>query len=268
MATNNTAGSFVKAVMRNAAFAVALCALAATGVIAAADRWSDETEHVSQTLTLESGGNLRVKSFSGRVTITATDGNQVVVEADRHAPRSRLDRIKLDVHAEGARTVVVDANRRDRSWWEFSGNNVVETDLDIKVPRRTNIDVSVFSAPVTIDRVEGTYKLHSFSARMVLNDVIGPVQAHSFSGAIQIREKSFNGAQTIDVQTFSGSIDLHVPEAIRAAVSFNSFSGHLDSEMPLTIQTGNRRSLKGELGGGGSAELRFKTFSGSVRIDR
>src|SRR5436309_2157381 len=128
MATNNAAGSLVKDGMRNAAFVVALCALAATGLIAAGDGWSDETEHVSQTLKLEPGGNLRVKSFSGRVTITATDGDQVVVEADRHASRSRLDRIKLDVHAEGAHTVVVDANRRDRSWWEFSGNNVVETD--------------------------------------------------------------------------------------------------------------------------------------------
>jgi hypothetical protein len=38
--------------------------------------------------------------------------------------------------------------------------------------------------------------------------------------------------------------------------------------MPLTLQTSSRRSLKGELGGGGGAELRFKTFSGSVRIDR
>jgi DUF4097 and DUF4098 domain-containing protein YvlB len=70
------------------------------------------------------------------------------------------------------------------------------------------------------------------------------------------------------VQTFSGSIDLHVPDSTRAAVSFNSFSGRLDCAMPLTIRTGSRRALRGELGGGGSAELRFKTFSGSVRIDR
>src|SRR5437763_499339 len=153
MATNNAARSLVKDGMRNAVFAVALCALAATAVIAAGDRWSDETEHISRTVKLEPGGNLRVKSFSGR-------------------------------------------------------------------------------------------------------------------GPIQIRQKSFSASQTIDVQTFSGSIDLHVPEATRATVSFNSFSGHLDSEVPLTIRTGNRSALKGELGGGGGAELRFKTFSGSVRIDR
>src|SRR5262249_37602544 len=193
---------------------------------------------------------------------------QVSVDAVRRAPRSRLDRIKLDVHSEGARTVVIDANRRDHSWWEFYGNNVVDTDLDIKVPQRTNLDVSVFSAPVTIERVQGSPKRNSFSARMTLNDVAGPVYAHSFSGAVQIGARTFERAESIDVQTFSGNVTVHVPDSARADVSFNSFSGRLESDMPLTLQTSSRRSLRGELGGGGGGELRFKTFSGSVRIDR
>jgi hypothetical protein len=254
--------------MRNLALAFAVSALAGPLVFAGDQGWNDETEHVNQTMKLEAGGTVRVRSFSGHVTISAADGEQVVVDAVRRAPRYRLDRIKLDVHADGSRTVVVDANRRDRSWWELSGNNVVDTDLDIKVPRRANLDVSVFSAPVTIEGVEGSHKLNSFSARMTVNDAVGPVRARSFSGPIEIRAKSFDGAPTIDVQTFSGSIDLHVPDSTRASVSFNSFSGRLDCEMPLTISTGSRRALKGELGGGGGGELRFKTFSGGVRINR
>jgi hypothetical protein len=39
--------------------------------------------------------------------------------------------------------------------------------------------------------------------------------------------------------------------------------------MPLTLHTSSRRALKAELGGGGDGgSLRFKTFSGSVKIDR
>ena len=254
--------------MRNALVAFALCALAAPAAMSAAARSDDETEHVNRTVKMDPGGTLRVRSFSGRVTITATDGNDVVIDAVRRAPRSRLDRITLDIHSEGSRTVVVDANHRERSWYEFSGNNVVETDLDIKVPRRADLDVSVFSAPVTVHGVEGSHQLHSFSGRMTLDDVTGPVRAHSFSGAVQISEKVFEGSQTIDVQTFSGGIDVRVPESARAAISFHSFSGHLDSDIPLKIRTGNRRSLVAELGDGGGGELRFKTFSGSVRINR
>ena len=146
-----------------AAFAVSALAVPA---LVAADRWADETERITRTVKLDPGGTVRVNSFSGRVTITGTDASDVIIEAVRRAPRTRLDRIKLDIHTEGSgRVVVIEANRRLHSFWEFTGNNVVETDLDVKVPRRTNLDVSVFSAPVTIESVEGSQKLNSFSAR-------------------------------------------------------------------------------------------------------
>ena len=229
----------------------------------------DETERVSRTIALEPGGTLRLKNFSGRVTITGTDRSEVVVDAVRRAPQARLDRIKLDIHTSGSGMVVVDANQRGRSWWDFAGgNNVVETDFDIKVPRRTRLDVEVFSSPVSVTGVDGPHKMHGFSSALVLNDVTGSVRARTFSGSVTIREKSWTPDQTIDVDTFSGSVELHVPDTARGTVTFNSFSGRLNSEMPLTMHSSSRRSLRAELGGGGDGTLRFKTFSGSVKIDR
>jgi DUF4097 and DUF4098 domain-containing protein YvlB len=70
------------------------------------------------------------------------------------------------------------------------------------------------------------------------------------------------------VDTFSGGIELHVPESARGTVTFNSFSGRLNSEMPLTMHSSSRRAIKAELGGGGDSTFRFKTFSGNVKIDR
>jgi DUF4097 and DUF4098 domain-containing protein YvlB len=250
--------------VRKCLLTFALLALIAPTVLAAAD----ETERVNHRLKMEPGGTLRLKNFSGRVTITASDGDEVVVDAVRRAPGARLARIKLDVHAEGANVVVVDANHRERSWFEFTSNNVVETDLDITLPRRTNLDVAVFSSPVTIDGVEGSHTVHSFSARLSLNDVAGPIKAHTFSGTVVIRARSWEPNQTIDVDTFSGNVELRVPESARGSISFNSFSGQLNSEMPLTLHNTNQRSLRADLGGGGDGRLRFKTFSGSVKIDR
>jgi hypothetical protein len=245
-----------------AVFALATPAHATPGVC-------DETEHISRTLSMEPGGTLRLKNFSGRVTIVASDRPEVVIEAVRRAPRSRLDRIKLDIHTSGSNVVVVDANQRDHSWWEFvGGNNVVDTDFDIKVPRRTRLDLSVFSSPVSVSGVEGSHRLHGFSSPLVLNDVGGSVQAHTFSGSVTIREKSWESTGSIDVDTFSGGIELHVPESARGTVTFNSFSGRLNSEMPLTMHSSSRRAIKAELGGGGDSTFRFKTFSGNVKIDR
>ena len=251
--------------MRTLAAAFAVLALATPAH--AAPRLFDETEHITRTIQLEPGGTLRLKNFSGRVTITASDRPEVVIDAVRRASRTQLERIKLDIRTSGS-IVTVDANQRDRSWWDFaSGNNVVETDFDIKVPRRTQLDLSVFSSPVSVTGVEGSHKVHGFSSPLVLTDVTGSVRAHTFSGSVTIREKSWEN-QTIDVDTFSGNIELHLPDSARGTVSFNSFSGRLNSEMPLTMHTSSRRALRAELGGGDGGTLRFKTFSGSVKIDR
>jgi hypothetical protein len=254
--------------MRPLAAAVAILALAAVPAGAGPNVF-DDTEHVSRTIPLQPGGTLRLKNFSGRVTISGSDRPEVVIDAVRRATRSRLDRIRLDIHTNGSNEVVIDANQRDHSWWDFTGgNNIVETDFDVKVPRRTNLDLSVFSSPVTVDGIEGSHRLHSFSSRLVLTDVAGPLRAKTFSGAVSIREKSWDPNQSIDVETFSGSIDLRVPDNAHGTVTFNSFSGRLNSELPLTLHTSSRRNLRAELGGGGGGTLRFKTFSGSVKIDR
>ena len=244
-----------------------VCAVLVLVVIGTRAALFNETERVSQTIGLDPGGTLRLKSFSGRVTITASDRSEVVIDALRRADRDRLDRIKLEIYKSGD-TVVVDANRRQTFWSFWGNNNVVETDFDIKVPRRTNLNIDVFSAAVHVTGVEGSHRLHTFSARVRVDDAIGSVQAKTFSGPVEIRAKSWQDNQTIDVDTFSGNVELHVPDSARGTLTFNSFSGRLNSDMPLVLHSSSRRALRAELGGGGSSTLRFKSFSGSVRIDR
>jgi hypothetical protein len=254
----------VKQPMRNFALTFAILALSA-GIASGAQT---ETQHITRTETLAPGGTLRLKNFSGRVTITAGDRSDVAIDAVRRGERHWLDRSRLDIHMDGS-ILVIDANQTDRSWLDWSRRNrIVETDFDIRVPRKVNLDVSVFSSPVTVTGVEGAHKIHGFSSKLQLEDVTGSVQAHTFSGAVEIRAKTWADNQSIDVDTFSGHVQLHVPDSARGTVTFNSFSGHLNSEMPLTLHSSSRRSLKAELGGGTGGSLRFKTFSGDVRIDR
>jgi len=249
--------------MRSAAIAFALCALATVAIAAR----STEVDHVSRTAALAPGGTLKVNNFSGRVSITGTDRSDAAIDAVRRGSRERLDRIKLDIHTEGS-TLVINANKHDDSWWARR-NGVVETDLDIAVPRNTNLDVDVFSAAVTVDGVEGSHKLHGFSSRMRLDDVTGPIRVHTFSGSVEVGARAWVPDQVIDVDTFSGNVSLHLPEAARGTVTFDSFSGHLNSDIPLTLRSTRRRAVRAELGSGPTGgTLRLKTFSGSVEINR
>src|SRR5918993_5847583 len=73
------------------------------------DRGPRETETVDRTVPLPANGTVRLKTFSGRVRITGTSGDQVVIHAVRRATRDRLQDIKLDITTTGS-TVEIDAN--------------------------------------------------------------------------------------------------------------------------------------------------------------
>jgi DUF4097 and DUF4098 domain-containing protein YvlB len=203
-----------------------------------------ETENVDRTLTLQPGGRLKLSTFSGRVRISGASGDQVVIKAIRRATRDRLEDIKLEITQSG-NSIEIDANHR---MVERRNDNVVETDFDIQVPSRTELDIKTFSAPVTITGVNGRLNVNSFSA------------------SVRIEATDWAADNSLEVQTFSGGITLRMPDSARGQLAFNSFSGSFESDLPVTLQTSSRRNFRGALNGGGSADFRLKTFSGDVSI--
>jgi DUF4097 and DUF4098 domain-containing protein YvlB len=210
------------------------------------DQGPRETETVDRTVALPAGGTVRLKTFSGRVKITGTSGDQVVIHAVRRASRERLNDIKLEVTTTGS-TVEIDANHR---LVERRNDNVVDTDFDIQLPARARLDIKTFSAPVTIVGVNGSQNIDGFSSD------------------ITIESREFGEGNDIDINTFSGDVRLQLPANARGNIDFNSFSGRFESDLPVTLNNSSRRNFRGSLNGGGSGDFRLKTFSGDVRILR
>ena len=214
---------------------------------AAAQRDRDrETETVDRTVPFPANGTLRLKTFSGRVKITGTSGDQVVIHAVRRATRDRLDDIKLEITTSGS-TVEIDANHR---LVERRNDNVVDTEFDIQVPARARLDIKTFSAPVTVTGVNGSQNIDGFSS------------------SVTIESSEFGDGNNIDVNTFSGEVRLRLPASAKGNISFNSFSGSFESDLPVTLNSSSRRNFRGSLNGGGSGDFRLKTFSGDVTIRR
>jgi hypothetical protein len=211
----------------------------ATPAVASEQR--DETERVDRTVSIRAGGLLRLKNFSGKVTITGSNRSDIAVHAVRRAPRERLDRIRLEI-SETSSGVLIEANKKDDNWRDRN-NNVVETDFDIQVPADVALDVDVFSSDV------------------VVKDVRGRQRVKTFSGGIDV-----NGAETaLDAETFSGDIEVKLMQGASASVDFDSFSGSLRTDVPMNYRSGSRRRVRADIGSGGT-DYHFKTFSGDVRI--
>jgi DUF4097 and DUF4098 domain-containing protein YvlB len=228
------------------------------------DRGPRETETVDRTLSLPSGGTVRLKTFSGRVNITGTGGNQVVIKAVRRATRERLDDIRLEITQSG-NVIDIDANHRIR---ERRNDNVVETDFDIQVPNQVRLDLRTFSAPVTVGNVGGDLVVEGFSSEIRLTDVTGPKRVKTFSGEVTVEARNWTDGDDMNINTFSGDVTLRLPDSARGDIRFDSFSGSFNSDLPVTLSSSSRRNFRGALNGGGSSNFRLNTFSGSVRIER
>ncbi len=221
-----------------------------------------ETEQVDRTIPFQPGGTLRLKNFSGDIHITGVDAGEVTIHAIRRATRSRLDRIKLTIETTGA---LITINANDRSEDRDDRDNVVETSFEIRVPRKTSLDVQSFSSAITIDDVDGRHKVNNFSGNVRMTRITGPVRAKTFSGTIHL--DAADAGNDLDLDTFSGDVELLLPHNAGADLRFNSFSGDIRTNLPLTLVSKSRRDLHATLNGGGS-DVRVKTFSGDVRLGR
>ena len=78
----------------------------------------------------------------------------------------------------------------------------------------------------------------------------------------------------LNLTTFSGEIELRVPSAVQANLDFDSFSGDLTSDLPLTLNSKRGHRLLARINASdqpaglaaGASDVRLKTFSGDVRI--
>jgi DUF4097 and DUF4098 domain-containing protein YvlB len=232
----------------------------------AREREEKQTERVDRTIPFAPGGTLHLKNFSGAIRITGSNTGQVVIAAIRRATRERLDRIKLDIQAS-ASEITINANQQSTDRSERN-NNVVETEFDISIPSDTRLDVDAFSSDVRITDVQGKQRAHTFSGLIDLRGATGPLDLESFSGDIQFEIVDATASPDVEAKTFSGGITATMPDATSGRLRFDSFSGDIRSDIPLTLESGGKRSFRGHLNSGGASEIYFKTFSGDVRIRR
>jgi len=233
------------------------------------------SETVNKTVPLPSGGTLKLHNFSGDVKITATNGRDVVIKAVREADRDRLDHIKLEIETSGS-TVTIEANKRDESWSKsVTDNNVVHTTFDIQVPASAMLDIDVFSSDLTIAGVTGKQNLKTFSGTIAVTGAKAAVTAEAFSGEIEVEAKAAGANPELNLSTFSGNIKGLLADSVKGAVSFDSFSGHFNSEIPLAVQSTSRsRNARGRTSdsradtASAGSTLYFHTFSGNVKVTK
>ena len=122
-------------------------------------------------------------------------------------------------------------------------DNVVETDFTLKVPSNANLDIDVFSSPVTVTGVSGKHRVHAFSADLHVNGAPGRWTPRRSAAQSTSSRRLWVKDQSVSAKTFSGDIEVRLPAAAAGSLEFNSFSGDIKTDVPLMVQSKSKRTM-------------------------
>lgn len=266
-------------------------------------------ERVDTTLTLERAGTVSVSVYNGHVNVVGGPGSQVRIRGSadgglRVRARSTSITIAADHagHAGGNADLDITVPVGTRVVLEgfsvpFSVRGVKG---EVKVESLSggvtiigavgNVNVETVSGSVAASGVDGDVVAESVSGRVDLRNINGDIDTESVSGQITmsgarsrlVRAETVAGAISYDgtfdpagsysFVTHSGRLTLALPASAGATVSFETFSGKVDSDFPVTLES--RASRRGQEGrfefriGDGRSRIVAETFSGDIRIQR
>lgn len=230
-------------------------------------------ERVDETRGAPADGNVEIRNVAGSITVSGWDREEVRVTGtlDRDVEELAIDRsgprTRIEVRPPGNR-----------------GGRDVAADLEIRVPRGSDVTASGVSAPIRVRDVDGELDLKTVSGAVEAGPGPGPVRAESISGRVRVdggrdgvRARSTSGAVsirdvsgTVEASSVSGTVEVNgstfrdvrletVSGGVRfeggvtrdAKVQMESMSGSLDVLVPQDVD----------------GAFRLSSFSGSLSVD-
>lgn len=291
--------------------AAALCLAQAP---AHAQREETEVSKLDTTITFAANGVVDLSQVSGNITVTAWSRSQVKISAyaERGTIRADLSSKSISLEVRSRRGRIGDSEFRLQV---PVGTRVIahNTSGDITVSgvkgqadlRSVSGDVHLTDAVdrVTLESVSGgvrgsqlsgTIRATSVSGDVDLDQVKGDLEVETTSGEIKLRGATSSNVRTetvsgdvefrgtfdkngrYDFKSHSGTIHIGIPEGSGASFSVTTYSGSVDSDIPMTLQPSSdpqsrrgktRKNMEFTIGGGG-ARVTATSFSGDITIER
>ena len=253
------------------------------------------------TVTAWDRAEVRVRGRSDRLPFRfewsdGPNGGSVRVYTVRARNRSSGDQ-QLDVVVPVGTRVIANSISGDVRVRGVHGELDAETvsgDVDVQDATR-RVSVSSVSGSVRAQGLDGDVRARSVSGDVRIVNIRGEADVGSVSGSVEVRagqlgrlraqttsgdiayDGSFARDGRYDLGTQSGEVRLVLPADASAALSLQTFSGSIDTSIPLTLQPSARgtdgsplrsaRRMEFTIGGGG-ARITAQSFSGTIVISR
>lgn len=232
-----------------------------------------QAREVDESIDAASDGQVEIINISGSVEVYGWSRNAVEVTGELG------DKVEeLILERNGDRVLVKVKVPRNNS-------NNISSDLEIRVPEDSSIDVSTVSADITVEEIGGEQHLHTVSGDVVTQAAGSDVSAQAVSGDIDVSGDGDGGEVETQANTVSGDVtiigvsgevaaeavsgDLMVRDGSFERASLNTVNGEIDFQAglenggKLTVESVNG-DVDIQFDGDVSARFDIETFNGDI----
>ena len=264
--------------------------------------WSERaTGEERVRLNTPANGLVRVHNTNGRTCVIGEERADIEVCVSKtaraessDAARRLLDDIRL-VHGMAGEALELDVEV-PRKW-----NRRGHANLELRVPRATNVDVSVSNGKIAIASLCGRVRARSSNGSVTIEDVVGDIEVATTNAKVcctmtrgRLMARSSNGKieldehrGSVDASTSNGLIHVSMDEIGKAGVQLATSNGRIVLELPeevdadvdIRVDNGTIRNdrtlckatratngqVRGQLGSGGPM-IKLRTSNGSISL--
>ena len=259
-------------------FLIVLLCLSVLGVSAFAEEWT-------KTYQVGDKPSLRVDTNDASVEITRGASRTVSARVISEGLNIGSSGVRVTEHQDGDK-VDLQVHVPSGSWGiHISTHRGVR--IEVQVPSETALDLHSGDGHIAVDGISGQARIDTGDGHIQVRNFTGGLHAHTGDGHMTI-----DGVLTdVDLRTGDGHIDLTVrpgskmnngwlihtsdggvearlPQDFAAELYAHTGDGHIQLDMPVTVNGSIERSrIRGKLNGGGPL-LEITTGDGSIRIGK
>lgn len=259
-------------------FLISLLCLSVLGATAFAEEWT-------KTYQVGDKPSLRVDTNDASVEITRGASRTVSARVTSDGFNIGSDGVRVTEHQDGDK-VDLQVHVPNGGWGiHISTHRGVR--IEVQVPSDTALDLHSGDGHIGVDGISAAARIDTGDGHIQVRNFSGGLRAHTGDGHMTI-----DGVLTdVDLRTGDGHIDLTVrpgskmskgwlihtsdgrvearlPEDFAAELYAHTGDGHIQLDMPVTVNGSIERSrIRGKLNGGGPL-LEITTGDGSIRISK
>lgn len=237
----------------------------------ASDRQGTVIEEFHQVYPLSATGRIDLENINGPVHITAWDRNEVKVDAVKRAwSKERVDEAKIEVRSNpNSVSIRTEYPDHDRNFWNDRHDNPASVEYTLVVPRHARLDeIKLVNGSLDVQDVEGDVRASCVNGRLQAQNLAGRAELNTVNGELDASVGRMSGGE-LNLSAVNGTLRVTLPSDAKADVQASTVSGRISNDFGLTVARHDfvGRSLRGELGGGGT-HLRLSNVNGRIEILR